>query len=102
MAARSLGCSLSTLHKTCAKHGVTFNQLLMETRLSVAAAMLGRSSDRISEIAYACGFTSLPHFCRQFKARYKVSPRQMRDWYVVKKEGKSKDQVLTCLELMLR
>ncbi|WP_410712103.1 helix-turn-helix transcriptional regulator [Bradyrhizobium sp. BEA-2-5] len=67
-------CSTRTIHKTCADSGATFGKLLLEIRLSLAARRLSLGGERISEIACSCGFASLPHFSRQFKARFGVAP----------------------------
>jgi AraC-like DNA-binding protein len=32
----------------------------------------------ISSIAFACGFSSEAHFCRRFKAAFKMTPREVR------------------------
>ncbi|HEX3917403.1 MAG TPA: AraC family transcriptional regulator [Caulobacteraceae bacterium] len=77
-AARALGCSLSSLHKSCAAVGATFGAMLANMRLSVAAYKLSRTSESISAIAYDCGFSSLPHFCHAFKARYGVTAGSLR------------------------
>lgn len=77
-AASILRCSLRTLHKTCADNGKTFGKLLLDMRLSWAAYQLGYTSSRISEVAFACGFTSLSHFCRSFKSTFRVTPGEFR------------------------
>jgi AraC-like DNA-binding protein len=77
-AAKALGCSLSSLHKSLASHGWTFGGALASMRLSVADYRLTRSTHSISEIAFDCGFTSLSHFCHAFKARYGVPASSVR------------------------
>ena len=77
-AARALGCSVSSIHKTCAAAGQTFGGRLLLWRLSVAAYRLARSNQSVSEIAFDCGFVSLPHFCRVFKSRYGFTPANSR------------------------
>ncbi|WP_456777343.1 helix-turn-helix transcriptional regulator [Bradyrhizobium sp. USDA 3315] len=77
-AAKKFNCSMRMIHKTCAQNGTTFGKLLMEIRLSLAARRLSLGEERISEIAYSCGFASLPHFSRVFKARFGVCPRLYR------------------------
>ncbi|WP_342729314.1 helix-turn-helix transcriptional regulator [Bradyrhizobium sp. B097] len=69
---------MRTIQKTCADNGTTFGKLLMEIRLSLAARRLSLGEERISEIAYSCGFASLPHFSRVFKSRFGVAPRVYR------------------------
>lgn len=80
-AAKALKCSLRTIHKTCADHGTSFNNLLMEARLSVASYMLATTGSRISDVAFASGFASLSHFCRLFKKRVGESASEYRRRY---------------------
>ncbi|HEX7855048.1 MAG TPA: AraC family transcriptional regulator [Sphingobium sp.] len=77
-AAVQLKCSLRTVHQTCSDHGTTFNKLLIDARLNLAAYLLASSDERISEIAYSCGFASLSHFCRMFKAHFGVVASRAR------------------------
>ena len=42
-------------------------------------ALMAGNGASISEIAFACGFNSSAHFSRAFKAKYEVSPRELRD-----------------------
>ncbi|MGD7654778.1 MAG: helix-turn-helix domain-containing protein [Verrucomicrobiales bacterium] len=42
-------------------------QLLTRIRVEAAAEMLVTTNQRISDIAYECGFCDQPTFCRQFK-----------------------------------
>ncbi|HUQ02254.1 MAG TPA: helix-turn-helix domain-containing protein [Kofleriaceae bacterium] len=77
--AAGLGMSLRYLH------------LLFERGESVGATILGRRLERchaalrddhdprsISEIAFAWGFNDAAHFSRTFRARFGVSPRELR------------------------
>ncbi|HEX7856400.1 MAG TPA: AraC family transcriptional regulator [Burkholderiales bacterium] len=77
-AAIQLKCSLRTVHQTCSDHGTTFNTLLIDARLNLAASLLASTDERISEIAYSCGFASLSHFCRMFKAHFGVVASRVR------------------------
>jgi AraC-like DNA-binding protein len=77
-AAQALGCSLSNIHKCCASAGTTFGNMLAGMRLSVAAYRLTRDRQRISDIAFDCGFASVSHFCHAFKATHGVTPKTMR------------------------
>jgi AraC-like DNA-binding protein len=80
-AAKALKCSLRTIHKTCADHGTSFNNIIMEIRLSLATYLLSTTNNRISDIAYSSGFGSLSHFCRLFKARLGESATEYRKRY---------------------
>ncbi|MGH6616449.1 helix-turn-helix domain-containing protein [Sphingomonas sp.] len=77
-AAAALSCSLSSIHKTCAAAGTTFGTMVSTMRLSVAAFRLARDPQRISEIAFDCGFTSFSHFCHAFKARFGLTANEAR------------------------
>jgi AraC-type DNA-binding domain-containing proteins len=76
-AAVSLKCSVRTIYKTCATHGTSFSALLIETRLVAAQYQLVRNNERVSQIAYGVGFSSLSHFSRLFRARFGITPKRM-------------------------
>jgi len=76
-AAVALKCSVRTIYNTCAAHGSSFSALVIETRLVAAQYQLLRSNDRISQIAYEVGFSSLSHFSRLFRARFGVTAKTM-------------------------
>ncbi|EGY01974.1 DNA-binding transcriptional dual regulator; Helix-turn-helix, AraC type [Nitrospirillum viridazoti Y2] len=77
-AAASLKCSVRTIYKTCAAQGTSFNAFLNEIRLVTAQYQLMNTTDRVSEIAYSVGFSSLSHFAHLFRARFGVSAKAMR------------------------
>jgi AraC-like DNA-binding protein len=77
-AAAQLKCSVRTIYNTCAAHGTSFGAVVIETRLVAAQYQLIRSSERISQIAYAVGFSSLSHFSRLFRARFGITAKAMR------------------------
>lgn len=77
-AAAALKCSVRTIHKTCSDHGVSFGGFVTELRLATAQDRLLRTDERVSQIAYSVGFTSLPHFSRQFRARFGVPASEYR------------------------
>ena len=53
---------------------------LRHLRTENAARLLMQSQHRdITEIAYACGFSSHSHLCREFKAHFGTTPSQYRD-----------------------
>lgn len=82
MVADYLRCSVRTIHQTCAQNGTTFNQIVMDFRLMLAAYWLRHTTRRVSDVAYACGFRSLSHFCRLFKERYGVVAGKFRDHWL--------------------
>ena len=77
-AAVSLKCSVRTVYNACATHGTSFSALLIETRLVAAQYQLIRTNERISQIAYNVGFSSLSHFSRLFSARFGITAKTMR------------------------
>lgn len=79
-AAKKLGCSVRYVHKICCNRGTTFGRLVMNARLSAAARMLPKlaAGDRISSVAYDCGFSDLSHFGRAFRQKYGESPGAYR------------------------
>ena len=76
-AAKNLKCSVRTIYNTCAAHGTSFGALVTETRLVSAQYQLIRTHDRISQVAYEVGFSSLSHFSRLFRARFGVTAKTM-------------------------
>lgn len=77
-AATNLKCSVRTIYKSCAAYGTSFSAFLYEIRLVTAQYQLMRTNDRISQIAYGAGFSSLSHFSHQFRARFGVTAKAMR------------------------
>jgi AraC-like DNA-binding protein len=77
MAARALGMSVRSLHLALAPTGESFGQLVQRRRLAACHALLRRPNDgaTIADIAFACGFNSLPSFYRAFRRVYGVCPR---------------------------
>jgi AraC-like DNA-binding protein len=76
-AAANLKCSVRTIYNTCAAHGTSFSALVIETRLVAAQYQLIRTNERISQIAYEVGFSSLSHFSRLFRARFGMTAKTM-------------------------
>jgi AraC-like DNA-binding protein len=61
--------------------GVTFTEYVISRRLERARRMLGdpnRDSDKISAIAWDCGFGDISHFNHLFRRRYGLSPSDVR------------------------
>jgi AraC-like DNA-binding protein len=58
--------------------GRTFQDYVVELRLSRAARELLDSKRTVSDIAFNCGFNNLANFNRLFLSRYQVSPRDYR------------------------
>ena len=58
--------------------GETIFQYLTHLRIEAASKMLRTTKRSISEIAYHCGFNTLPHFNRKFKELMGMSPKDFR------------------------
>lgn len=58
--------------------GVTFQRHLQTLRLSFARSLLAGSALPITDICYASGFNTLPHFERAFKSAFGLPPRLYR------------------------
>ncbi|WP_229459430.1 AraC family transcriptional regulator [Massilia cavernae] len=78
--ARRAGLSLARVERLFQKvFHYSPRQLLLQTRLSAAMAMIESGSQAsIADIAYACGYTDHSAFSRQFKAHTGMSPVQYR------------------------
>lgn len=58
--------------------GMSFSEYVRATRLRLAAQRLISSGDRISDIAFDCGFSNPAHFTAVFKKKFGRSPRDYR------------------------
>lgn len=58
--------------------GSTFVEMLNRHRIAKASAMLQQSSLPVAEIAWKCGFNSIPYFNRLFKQSMGENPSQYR------------------------
>ncbi|MHA6483202.1 helix-turn-helix domain-containing protein [Paenibacillus sp. strain BS8-2] len=58
---------------------VTFQEYVGEKRLLFASALLGSTRLPVTEICYAAGFNTIPHFEKSFKRKYGMSPREYRN-----------------------
>lgn len=77
--ARSLGISASHLRaRFRASCGVSIGRHLRRLRLEKACGLLRLSQNRVTEIAEACGFSSIYSFSRAFSSAYGVPPMAYR------------------------
>ena len=53
-------------------------EYLLRLRINQAAILLKTSSEPLTRIAFACGFTDINYFSRQFKKYYNILPSQYR------------------------
>lgn len=77
--ARELRCSKRYLHRIFEEEGVTIDRYIWSSRLERCKDALDNAraaKPAISEIAFSWGFSSSAHFCRSFKQRYGMTPRE--------------------------
>ena len=58
--------------------GVTFKQLVQETRLNKASDLLMRSTMPVTEIMQAVGYENITYFYKIFKEKYTMTPNEYR------------------------
>jgi AraC-like DNA-binding protein len=78
--ARAMGVSRTHLYRIFAGIGGV-ERFVMRQRLTRAHALLSNHAERrrgVAEVAYATGFSGLPHFSRLFKAHFGITPTQAR------------------------
>lgn len=63
-------------------HSKSFFTYLNEYRINIACKMLIESKKQVSQIAYECGYESLPFFYRQFDKFMNCSPLTFRKQYL--------------------
>lgn len=74
-AAAYMDMNKSAFCKFVKKHtGQTFTEYINSLRLKKAALLLTSTSDPACDIAYGCGFTSIPYFHRLFSRHYGLTP----------------------------
>jgi AraC family transcriptional regulator, positive regulator of tynA and feaB len=78
-AAVKAGISLRYLQKLFTEHGSTCSEFIYALRLEHAAHLLHRrallgTSQSLSEVAHACGFSDYTHFARKFRHRFGHAP----------------------------
>ena len=76
--AASVNMSASTLQVKLARAGVSFQQLLDETRRELALGYIEQSRLSITEIAFMLGFSDLSNFIRAFRRWTGKSPTEFR------------------------
>ena len=81
MTADAIGVSVSSLC-TALRDGTgkSWQQHLLEMRLSEAKQLLIEECDSIGTISLRCGFYDQSHFCRAFKKAFSISPRKFRNY----------------------
>jgi AraC-like DNA-binding protein len=77
--ARKTNLSLSSFKREFAKlYNDSPASYIKNQRLAKAAELLLSSANRITDIAYDCGFNDLANFTKSFHGKYKVTPTQYR------------------------
>lgn len=77
--AKALAMSRTTLYRKVADSlDGSPAELLWTFRLEQAAQWLEETDARVSDVAYGCGFRTVPHFTRKFKERYGTTPAAWR------------------------
>ncbi|MBR1219135.1 helix-turn-helix domain-containing protein [Bradyrhizobium sp. U87765 SZCCT0131] len=74
--ARRCGTSVRSLQRHFARHGMSAARVLKLMRLRRARALLGGSeaASSVTGVAFACGFTNLGHFARDYRAAFGELP----------------------------
>lgn len=66
-------------HVFAASTGTTFTRYVQRIRIDQARQLLKSSEKTASEVCFACGFNSLPHFIRVFKSLEGTTPSRFRN-----------------------
>jgi len=75
---KKLAVSESTLRRQLTEEGCGFRQILHELRLSTAFNYLLFGQQSIAEVAFNCGYASIPRFTENFKKQFGVTPGKLR------------------------
>ncbi len=81
MIAAAHGIGTRYVSRLMEEHGETLSHHVLRLRLDKAAALLADPASRgrrVSDIAYACGFSDLSYFNRAFRRRFGLSPTAYR------------------------
>jgi AraC-like DNA-binding protein len=76
--ARELAISVRTLQRRLAEAGVSFQELLDESRKEAAARYLGEPTLSIGEVSYLAGYSEPAPFYRAFRRWYGTTPEVFR------------------------
>jgi len=76
--AHSLAMSEATFRRKLAQEGQSFNEILVDVRMTNALTLLQVSDTSISDIAYQVGYDSASRFSIRFKKRFGFSPNAIR------------------------
>lgn len=76
-----VGVSPRQINRLFEGEGISTSRWIKNMRLDKCAATLIDSTSRdvpISQVAYNAGFSDISHFCRDFKAKFKLTPSEYR------------------------
>ena len=76
--AQSLAMSEATFRRRLADQGQSFNDILIDVRMTAALTLLQVTDQPISDIAYQVGYESASRFSVRFKKRFGFSPTAVR------------------------
>lgn len=76
--AKSLAMSEATLRRKLAEESQSFNECLIDVRMSTALTLLQVTDLSIGEIAYEVGYESASRFSVRFKKRFGFTPNTIR------------------------
>lgn len=77
---RAAGRSAQHVCKETKRHfGKTLGEIVSQRRLQLAAKMLELGTRNVTEVALDCGYESISHFVRKFKAAYGEPPLRYRN-----------------------
>jgi transcriptional regulator GlxA family with amidase domain len=80
--AQQTGVSLRQLERLFARHlSSSMNRVSRDLRLDHAAHLLRTTDLPLAQTSAACGFVSIAHFSRAFRARHGVAPGALRQAY---------------------
>ncbi|MCD8363090.1 MAG: AraC family transcriptional regulator [Lachnospiraceae bacterium] len=86
--AANLGVSSAYLsHLFAQKVGVTFSDYLLAVRLRQAKRLLAQGKKKINEVAQETGFENAKYFCKVFKGRTEMTPREYQKKYHGERRG---------------
>jgi AraC-like DNA-binding protein len=69
--------------------GCTPRQWLRTQRLNNALLML-RTANSVKQVAYSLAYAQIPHFCREFKTRFGLTPKEFRQ-----SQARAQERILT-------
>lgn len=77
-AGQKLAMSESTLRRKLKLEGMSFEQILLETRMHHALMLVQTTQWNLAQIADACGYKSVARFSERFKGRFGTTPGRFR------------------------